>query len=504
MRRVPVLAVIVALLAAACGDDEAVTTSSANDTTTSTSVSTSASVSAPTLTALALSGDVVVEGSASGEIGSGARVATGADGVAVLDTGTGLMLVLLEDTRMAVADLAVGEAGWEGRFDLEAGYLFAVSEGPIDGVFEVQAPGLAAGLGGSALGVASGGEGDFAEASCLFGDCYAVAEGETTELRGNEWIELSAPGGVLTGPAGLTAQHRAIWARVLAALRDAGAGVETCACAERSLRCEGVVEIPFFPGCPDDTTCACEGPDLECADGRAFEDDPECMAAIPALADLLVFPFTATYDCAEARSRPLAFDPTLMLGRYVLRPADREQQGCQLMPWLPETLNLTGVREDGSLQGSTQFTGGDPSDVSGFEDPSRGFYHFGPRFPSAIPIEGSSYSGDRITVTSDAYTLVPVGEEEITVAGRRVRAVIYEGTIREREIWEGTNGVQAIAEITGTHRIWFDAVSGLELRIEERTTYSGCTNCDPGLVGLVESVQVTELVATSQPLTLAD
>ena len=318
-------------------------------------------------------------------------------------------------------------------------------------------------------------------------------------MSGDEWIDVSD--GAVATKAAFSAEQRRIWARALAAIRAAGGDIASCACDGRSLVCEGAIEVPFFPACPDDTTCSCEGPDLNCEDGRVFEDDQQCMADIVALTDLIVPNFTATYDCIDARSRYKIFD-TRPDAEVRLRPYDDEASSCgDIMPWHPVVYSIPGVNAEGVLAGSSVFASGVDWDFTIIDAPGAGRQGvIGPRFGGPFTIYGTTYSSNAASGEKSDAVMTRVGTETISILGRSVHASVYRGSYTGHEVWESDDlSIRSSLEYAGTITVWFDVISGLELRSVEESFYTGCSNC-AGFVGLRESLQIVELVATNQPL----
>lgn len=495
MRRTIAVGLVSMMIAAACGDDPADTTA---PSTTAATTTTTAPI-ARTIEVVASTGAV---DPTHGTLAADDSLHTGADGIAVIETDDGTTIVVMDNTTITISQLA-----WSGddtltRVSLQSGTVVAVRQTRLSpgAVFEVVAPAFTAGLTGSAVEATYG---DSASgASCLFGDCYVEAADDRTLLTGNESIGLAD--GVAT-TAAFTAEQRRIWARALEAIRAAGGGFDACACDERSLLCEGAIEVPYFPSCPDDTNCVCDGPDLTCEDGRNFPNDQQCMAEVPSLAELIVPEFTATYDCIAAHARYKVFDlrPDATVR---LRPYDDEASSCaNILPWYPITYAIPGPGADGWLAGSASYASGFDSDFVIVESPGEGQQGaFGPRYGGTFTVYGQSYdsTGDNSTIsgeTTDAE-MTKTGTATITILGQTVRTVVYEGTYTGWDRWESNDGrIVSTLQFAGTITAWFDAVTGLELRSRTEGFYTDCSNCE-GFPGLRQSLEIVELVSTNQPL----
>ncbi len=504
LRRIAMMGLVVMVIAPACGDGETASTTPTSSTSTAVT-STTAAPPVRSIEVVSLTGEADTSVAAGEALASGDSITTGTDGIVVLETEDGTTIVVMEDTAVTVTGLSWSDGAAHTILSLDSGRVAAVraTELPDGGLFEIQAPGFTAGLSGSALGVVYQEDVARVDASCLFGDCYVTASGDTTALAGDEWIDPSD--GVAT-KAAFNAEQRRVWARALEAIRAAGGSVESCACDGRSLLCEGTVEVPYFPACPDDTECSCEGPDLICEDGREFTDDQQCMADMTAITDLIVENFTATYDCIDARARYKVFD-TRPEATVRLRPYDNEASSCEdILPWFPVTYSIPGPNADGSLTGSSVYASGHESDFVIIDAPGEGQQGaIGPRFGGSFIVYGKTHSspGRHSTVSGEKTDAVMTksGTETISILGQTVRAVVYRGSYTGWDVWETNDGsIRSRLEFSGTVTVWFDAVTGLELRSREEGFYTGCSNCDGSFVGMRERLEIVELVGTNQSL----
>ena len=290
--RFVIIGPLVALVLAGCGSATSASTAATQTPLPPTDMPTATSTPVPRSALLkAVTGTVEIKHGDQGEYAAAAAglvmavgdaLRTGKDGRAVimLDDGTGV--VIAAESTFALMALEGTHETPITRLLLSLGAIFTIGQGhlPAGASYDIETPSGVAAIRGSMLWVRYDVDKGM-QAGCLIGKCSATSGNKTVDLGGGEKVSSTSEG--LSEVGDLDAKVILEWSKALKLAGEAGIKVDngidpTCACDGPDMKCADGTTVAAFPTCTEGAACTCSGSDLVCGN-QTQANSPVCTAS---------------------------------------------------------------------------------------------------------------------------------------------------------------------------------------------------------------------------------